>query len=239
VPIVTITGQAGSGGPEIGRRVADLLGVDYVDREILAEAARRIKAPVAEVEKRDEKTSSLGKRIARFLQSFLEKSAIAGAPGDPFMGSTGIEVLLSRTYAEEAQSPASESQQLDDTRFCEVIQAVIRDLAKTGNVVIIGRGGQVILRNIPSATHAYLTASLEDRIKLTVLREGIDQEKAEKNTKETDKNLTAYYKKFFKVDYSDPLLYHLIVNTSLVAFDTAAHIIATFAKDKGATPEPI
>lgn len=42
MPIVTIRGQLGSGAPEIGKGVAELLHADYVDREIIAEVAARL-----------------------------------------------------------------------------------------------------------------------------------------------------------------------------------------------------
>ena len=56
MPVITITGLVGSGTAEIGAEVARSLGIDYVDRMILAEAAKKIGTTVAAVAERTERT---------------------------------------------------------------------------------------------------------------------------------------------------------------------------------------
>jgi len=68
----------GSGGTEVGSEVAKRLGIDFVDRAILAEAAKKLGTTVAVVADRTEKPPSLGDRVAGFARTVLERSALAG-----------------------------------------------------------------------------------------------------------------------------------------------------------------
>jgi len=65
--VVTIRGQLGSGAPEIGRQVADILHADYVDREIIAEVAARLHRQEREVIAKEMPPSSLLSWIAEAL----------------------------------------------------------------------------------------------------------------------------------------------------------------------------
>jgi hypothetical protein len=77
--VVTTNGPGGSGSREIGIEVARRLDCNYVDRLILAEAAKRLGAMVEVVAARGQRPVSRGDRIVRFLQTIMERSAGAGA----------------------------------------------------------------------------------------------------------------------------------------------------------------
>jgi len=67
MPIVTIRGHLGSKAPEIGRMVADKLHIDYVDREIIADVAERLKWSKQGIENKDMPPGTLGGRILEAL----------------------------------------------------------------------------------------------------------------------------------------------------------------------------
>ena len=229
MPIVTMQGRIGSPSRILGLEVARLLGADYVDQQILAEAARRVGAPVEALAQRDERALRGRERLARFFQKFLEKSA-AGSAGDPFLGPTGIEVLMSRSLADAAQ-PAASAEEVGDARYKEVITSVVQDLAQGGNVVVIGRGGNVILKDLPNALHVYVVSSVESRVKLIMERENLEEAAAEKFVKDNELSRVAYYKKFFNVQPEDPVLYHLFLNADRLGQEQAAKIIADAAQE--------
>ena len=229
--IVTISGRIGSPASPLGLEVANLLGADYVDHQILAEASRRSGTPLEAVAQRDERTLRTRERLGRFFQNFLEKSAAAGSAGDPFLGPTGVEVLLSRSIAEGAQPASSQAQELGDKHYVEIVTSVVQDLAKGGNVVIIGRGGQVILKDLPNTLHVYAVSSLESRTRYIQQREGLSPEEAEKYIKENDPLRVAYYKKFFKVEAEDPTLFHLFLNADRLGMERSARLVANTAKE--------
>ncbi len=238
MPIVTLTGRIGAPASPLGLEVAHQLGADYIDNQIMAEASRRSGASLEAVSQRDERTPKVSERLARFFQKFLEKSAAAGSAGDPFLGPTGVEVLLSRSLSEAAQPATSQDQELDDKRYIEIITSVIQDLARGGNVVIIGRGSHVVLREMPNALHVYLVSNLENRTRHIQQRDGVTLEAAEKFIKDEDPQRVAYYKKLFKVAAEDPELFHLFLNVDNLGMEHSVTIIAQAAREmdrQGAT----
>ncbi|MBI2866829.1 MAG: cytidylate kinase-like family protein [Chloroflexi bacterium] len=226
MPIVTLNGQIGTGVSIIGTEVARLLGADFVDQMLLVEAAHRIGAPVHDVADKDQRVSRTGERLSRFLQNFLEKSAVAGSAGDPFLGPAGVEVILSRPYPEAARPAASQSQELDDKRLATVMSALVHEEAKTGNTVIVGRAGNIILADVPTAFHINLVASHEYRVKSMMERDRVDRAAAEKSVREVESARLNYVKKFYKVEANDPAYFHLVLNVTHLRHQTAAHIIS-------------
>jgi cytidylate kinase len=224
--VVTISGQTGSGAREVGRLAAERLHLDYVDQEILVEAARALGVPMESVVSHDERTASLGERLAAMLRRFLESSATAGA-ADPMLGSGGLDVLLGRTYAEAAG--VAEPQEVSDDRYLATLSDIIRDLPTHGDVLIIGRGSQVILKDWPGALHVLLVAPLDHRLEEVARREGLTEEAAAKRVHDGDRGRTAFHDKFFKIAVDDPSLYHLTLNTAHVPIEEAAQIIGEVA----------
>lgn len=233
--VVTIAGSQGSAARDVASIAASRLSMDYVDREILVEAARTLGVGVEAVERRDERPSTFGERLSGLLRNFLERSATAGA-GDPLMGGGGLEMLLARTYGEAASLPEASEEDLDEKKYISIISAIILDLAERGDVVILGRGSQIILRDRPGSLHAYVTAPLDLRIERTAARDGVSHEEAEKTVHESDRNRLAFYHKFFKVDVDDPNLYDLVVNTAHLSYEAAADLIAAAARCKEPPP---
>ena len=230
MPVVTIDGQIGSGGLDLGVQVARALGADYLDRLVLAEAAKRIGATVEALSQKEQETGRLGERIARLLQTLLERSAVAGSGGDPYFG-PGIETILARPYEEISGATITRAQELDDERFIKATTEVINDVAEMGNAVIIGRGGCVILKDSASVLHVGVVAELEDRIARIMEREHLDRDEAEKHTVELEKAREAYFKKFFKMSPLDPMLYHIVINTSIIGLDYAEGVVIQAARD--------
>ena len=55
MPVITISGATGSGAREVGRRVAATLGIDFVDQQLMVQAARRCGVPIGAVAEHDER----------------------------------------------------------------------------------------------------------------------------------------------------------------------------------------
>jgi cytidylate kinase len=101
----------------------------------------------------------------------------------------------------------------------------ILKLASLGNVILIGRGGNVITARLPNMFHVRLVAPLEERIEHSCKSYGMTKIEARRFCLREDLGRKRYLKKYFNADVNDPLLYHLIINTSLVGYDDAAKII--------------
>ena len=225
MPVITINGQIGTGGPEISAEVARRLGFDFVDRLILAEAARRLGATVEALAEKEQRTPSRGERLARFLQTLMESSAAAGAGGDPYFG-PGLGILLGQDYTEVVREPITRADQLKDEHFIETTQAVIRELANSGNVVISGRASNLILKDRPDAFHVGLvSSSMESRINVIANRLGASREEAERIVSEHEKARVAYVRKFFKASVEDPVSFHIMLDTHKLDRNRVATII--------------
>lgn len=223
--VITINGQIGSGAREIGALVARRLGYDYVDRLILAEAAKRLGATVEVLAQKEQRSPTRGDRIARFLNTVMERSALAGTGTDPYMGA-GLGVLLGQDYARAMEEPITRADQLEDQRFFEVTKGVILELAQEDNAVIISRASNHILKNWPNAFHVGLVSTLESRIKVSAQREQVSLEQARNITTEQERGRIAYFRKYFQATVDNPADYHIMLNTHRIEHEAAANIIA-------------
>jgi cytidylate kinase len=230
MPVVTMSGTIASGAREIGRAAASLLGTDFVDQQLLVDAARRLGVSIDVMAERDERCSSLGERLAGVLRGFLERSAAAG---DPLTGASGLEVLLGRTYAEMALE--REEPQVSDSLYMKTMTAIIRDLGERGDVVVLGRGSQMILRDLPGALHVLTLAPQELRVERLADREGTSQEEAERRVQDSDRARPAFYRKFWKVDVHDPAQYDITLQTLQLTYEVGAELVVAAARAKAAS----
>ncbi len=227
MPVVTISAQYGAGAIDVGRFVAGELSLHYVDQAVLVDAARQLGVTVSRVATKDERTDSLRERIGHFLQRALERSA-AGGQVDPMLGAANLEVMLAQTY--QAMADGDVPGIVDDRAFRHAATQIIDDLAEAGDVVILGRGSQMILRDLRGATHVQLVADESIRVGRVMEWEGLSEEDAVARIRESIHGREAFHKKFWKVDVWDPRLYDLVINTSRLSFETAGSVIVDAAR---------
>jgi cytidylate kinase len=98
-------------------------------------------------------------------------------------------------------------------------------LAERGNVILIGRGANLITRKLPHALHVRLVASLEKRVERVRLIRDVRKDTARELIRREDRARSRYLKKYFGVEVDDPLNYHLVLNTDLISFERAARVI--------------
>ena len=102
----------------------------------------------------------------------------------------------------------------------------ILQLAELGNVILVGRGANVITASLPHVFHVRLIGSLERRIERVQARHRISREAARKFIRKEDAGRRRYLLRYLGKAIDDPLLYHLIINTDWVPVDRAAELIA-------------
>lgn len=197
--VVTIRGQLGSGAPEIGRLIADSLHADYVDREIIAKVAEKLRWPDQEIATKEMPPGSLMERIAEAL------------------GRSGL-TLDKGPYLPTWEIP------LADTLYLSGLESVITELAKNQPIVIQGRGSQYILKGYPESLHILTIAPVELRVKRVMVKLQLDQESAEKEISRTDNSRREFIKRYFGADQEDPIHYDLVINTEHLTFENAASI---------------
>ena len=109
------------------------------------------------------------------------------------------------------------------------IEETVLQLASKGNVILIGRGANLITRPLGHVFHVRLVGSLEKRLKHCQDRYGITRNAALRLIRDEDRGRKRYLKKYFDEDLDDPLLYNLVLNTDLLPHAAAAQIIGNAA----------
>ena len=238
--VVTIGGLGGGGGRLLGPVVAQRLGADYVDRLILTGAARHIGATVEALHQREERPPTRGERFSGMLQRVLERAALTGTVGEPYFG-PGAMALLTEEFEDMPQPTITRGHDVENDKYIAAMQGVTTDLANAGNVVIVGRGGSIILRDHPGVLRVGTVARLEDRIARIMEAERLDRQQAESTLTARDQARAYYYKRYFGADDpDDPDLYHLVLNTSDLNLEYATEVVvqASEALEAGKLSRP-
>ncbi len=210
--VVTISRRYGSGGDEIARRVCELLGYRYFDKELMAEVAADMGLAEHEIWDLSEDTHEVRGFLDRLLGTPRKITQIETIPEDR----PGSVVEIVANLLDEAQNIA-------------LIQKTIQTAYQAGNVVIVGRGGQAILKDQPEALHVRIEAPLEARVQRLCERANYNLVGASEAALKRDRTSADYLKRFYQVDWADPLLYDLVINTGRLGLEAAAQLIVRAA----------
>ena len=105
--------------------------------------------------------------------------------------------------------------------YLNQIEAIVRELARDGNVVIVGCAVQVILAQHPQTIHVQIIAPLEARVTALMIEKNISETAAMQRILTSDRKRATYLKQNYGVDWRDSSLYDLIINTTRVPPDAA------------------
>ncbi len=237
MPVITVSGYLASGAREIAQQAAAELRLEFVDRMILVEAARELGVTVAAMEDRDERTTSIGERVASAIGTLMERSAAVGTFDPVSGGGMGLEMVLARTYGEAAELPTGAARgQLDEDRYIRTLTSVIKGVAARGDVVLLGRGSQAILHKAPGTLHVYVAAAKEWRIDSLVRHEAMSPADAERRIEKSDANRRAFHLRYFKMEFNNPHQYDMAINAGRIRAEVAARMIAVAAAELAPRP---
>jgi cytidylate kinase len=116
--------------------------------------------------------------------------------------------------------------------YLDMIQTIIYSYARQDDVVLLGRGATVLLSDVPSALHVNIFAPFERRVAVVMAQEDIARPLAEQLVRKSDQDRAGYMKYLFDCDWMDPLLYDLMINTSIVTRQQACELIVAAAHAK-------
>jgi cytidylate kinase len=117
----------------------------------------------------------------------------------------------------------------------QTAETILR-LAKLGNVIIIGRGANVVTARLDCVFHVRLVAPFEKRVLHIQEADHIDRNAAIEFIQREDRGRARYLKRHYHKDINDSLLYHLVVNTDLVGYPMASQLIADIVMEKNFKP---
>jgi cytidylate kinase len=145
-----------------------------------------------------------------------------------------LERLLAR-FAPAAQAfsgAAPPPELLDERTYLKATEQVIRERARSGDAVILGRAAAVVLQDAPRALHVRLDGPEDLRMEQAMALEGVDRETASRHMRETDRAREAYVQQFYGVDARDASLYDLVIDSTVIGLDTCVDLIALAAADR-------
>ncbi len=166
---------------------------------------------------------SLGTEIAQEVAIKLNYEYVDKEKIGKMMTSFGLGLLEVEKF-DEKKPPFWDSLSFERTHFLHAIQAVIYDFARKGQVVIVGRGGQVLLRNLPGTIHVRIFAPFDLRVKRLASSKRANEDAA-RMVREIDNDSAGYVRSFFNADWNDPSLYDLLINTENLSQTTAVQLI--------------
>jgi cytidylate kinase len=126
----------------------------------------------------------------------------------------------------------------DSTRhYVSCIEATILELAARGEVVLVGHGAAIILREIPHVLRVRVTAPEALRAMRARHQQGLATDQTALDfVREADRERAARMKFLYRVDLDDPLLYDVAINTERVTVDGGVRIIREALQNELARP---
>lgn len=196
--IITIGRQYGSGGREIGQKLADIYGIPFYDNELITRAAKEsgfAEETFARAE--DKATNSLLYSLAMGINVY----------GNQDFGFAGLS--------------------LDDRIFLAQSD-VIRKVADEGPCVIVGRCADYVLKERQNVFNIFIQASLDYRLKRVVEKYGVNQKKAGEVVLKTDKSRANYYSYHVGEKWNNLNNYDLVIRSDLSGIDNAVSCICAY-----------
>lgn len=201
--VINIGRQLGSGGKEIGEKLAARLGIDFYDKELIKLASEESGLCKEFFERADEKAS---------------QGIIGGLFGMRF------------PFISEGAIPSNNC--LSNDALFKVQSDVIRRLAAEKSCVFVGRCADYILREHPRCVNVFISASKEVRLARICQLYRVDEEKAEEMMEKVDKRRSEYYNYYSYKTWGAAATYHLCIDSSVLGVDETVRFIEEFVVKK-------
>jgi cytidylate kinase len=198
--VITISRQYGSGGREVGEKLAKALDVPFYDNELITRAAKESGFAVAAFEHAEEKaTNSLLYSIAMGMNAY----------GSQDFGFSSLS--------------------LDDKIFLAQSN-IIRKVAGEGPCVIVGRCADYILKDLPEVINVFVYAGLDFRIDRATRLYGLSDKKAGEQVMKYDKRRSNYYNYHTSEKWGNMFNYDLAVRTDRIGIEESVSLIKSFVE---------
>lgn len=193
--IITIGRQYGSGGKEIGTKLAEDLGIKLYDNEMLSRAAKESGICQELFETHDEKPTN----------SFLYS-------------------LVMDTYSMGYSSGTYNEMPLNHKVFLAQFDA-IKKIAEEGPCVLVGRCADYALENYDNVMSVFIRADLDARIRRVARIYDMTDAKAKDTILKTDKKRASYYNYFTNKRWGEADSYDFCLSSSELGIDGTVEML--------------
>lgn len=198
--VITIARSYGSGGRTLGIKLAEELGINCYDREIIRMASDQSGINEALFGQADEK---------------LRKMPLFG--------------IAKKAYRGEVLPPDSDEFVSDDNLF-NYQAKIIREVAEQESCVIIGRCADYILKDCDYVRRLYFYAPRQDCIDRVMAQNGGTAKEIEKKIDRIDKYRGDYYKYYTGKDWNDVRNYDFCLDTTSMSYDKLIEVVKAYLK---------
>jgi cytidylate kinase len=171
----------------------------------------------------------LDRAIPLAVANRLEVPFDDAAALDEHAGTGWLERILTGFAGGDAVPTPLSGDAFSSHDFLRATEQVLREQAATGEGVILGRGGVVLLRHDPRALRVRLDGPPDARTRQAMRIRDLDADTAERARAQFDRTHDAYFRQFYGVQIQDPSLYHLVLDSTSIEFDACVEIIALAA----------
>ncbi len=120
----------------------------------------------------------------------------------------------------------------DVRAYHEAVRELMQEYVSKGKIVIVGRAGQVILREAEDVLHVRIYAPFDLRVKRITQQQNISLEMARAQVETSDQSRARYLRRFYHVRWDDPELYDVMINTAHLLPEEAAVVVCEALKQK-------
>jgi cytidylate kinase len=170
--------------------------------------------------------------------------ALAGALGWEFADREIItkaaeafgEAAMDLRHATEERPTLWDRFRQSQRRYLTYVESTVLEMAARDNVVLVGRASTVILRDVPHALRVRVIAPERVRAERIERQLGLTADGAREYVHDADRDLAARVRFLYHVDWEDPLLYDVVINTERTSVARAVAMLREGLADDRLTP---
>jgi len=199
--VITISKELQTNSEKLASKLAEKLGYEYIGDQLITQIAKELHISESEVETFRKTSQS---RILRFVDRYT---------------CSIVQKVVDREHG-----------CLDDEKYYETTRKLVEQSYEAGDVIILGWGGQCILRGKPNTLHIRLIKDEKVKIEEVMTSKNLDYQAAKKYIEREEGDLKAYIKEYFNEDWNDSHLYDLVINMGKTNVEQAAELISAALK---------
>jgi cytidylate kinase len=199
--VITISRQFGAGGKTLALKVAEKLDYQIAHEQIIEKMAEMVEL------------NQEGIRIFETEFDFSSGGDVAKLAPKSFIG---------RIFD-------SQRKYMDAQHYARLLHEIVPQIVEEGNMIILGRGAQFILKDRKDTYHILLVADETDRIRFMEETYQLSREQARQAVAKQGKRRTKLMKLFHPEGYDLPEHYDLVLNMSKIDMDHAVELVCALA----------
>ena len=201
--VITISKEFGTESEKVASLLAEKLEYEYIGKNLVADIAKELHISESEAETFHKTSQS---RILRFVDRYT---------------CSIVQKVVDREHG-----------CLDDKNYYEVTKKLVENVYEAGDAIILGWGGQCLLKGKPDTLHVRLIKDNDLKINEIMQSQNLSQKAAKDFIDREEGDLKAYVKHYFKEDWNAAHLYDIVIDMGKTSVEKAADMICDNLKHK-------